>query len=563
MKRCLFIFTLLLLLTALNGYSQQFDRKGIEKTTSKAIEKAYAASVRIWGYDTVKRQQNSSQFSGVVVSADGHILTVAHATIPGNTYKVIFPDGKECIAFSLGRIGFSEKQNMPDVAMMKILSKGVWPFAQMGWSGSLKVNEPCISISYPETLNQPLPNVRFGRISVPLTEWGFVESTCKMEPGDSGGPLFDYMGRVIAMHSRIDQPEEANYEVPIDLYRKYWTALNLAVDYKELPKQEDTFKPDPLAHKILTIAALENMDPQFEQQGAKLKGASLLIKSEMAGQMTASPGTLFLFDKVDTKAGVKSGSFLIGKSTLVGSDPVVELAEGETCKAVVVARDRANDLVLLKLESILKAGIKIKSFSDTTALTFNKLGRFLLSPLPSRPARVGVLSSNYFGLPRKFSAGYFGANATFIKQQIIITRITPGSPAALGKLELQDQVTGINGVAISQPPQYGGELMKYAPGETITIQGVRNGVPYNLSVLLASFPSKGHPAEQVTGGKSLRLDDFKKVFAHDAAIQAKECGGPVFDADGVFYGINIARFSRTTTLAVPAAVIFEFIARSI
>jgi serine protease Do len=51
------------------------------------------------------------------------------------------------------------------------------------------------------------------------------------------------------------------------------------------------------------------------------------------------------------------------------------------------------------------------------------------------------------------------------------------------------------------------------------------------------------------------VDGFKKLFAHDANIKSDECGGPVFDAEGNFYGINIARFSRTTTLAIPADVI--------
>lgn len=192
------------------------------------------------------------------------------------------------------------------------------------------------------------------------------------------------------------------------------------------------------------------------------------------------------------------------------------------------------------------------------------MGKFLLSALPGKASKPSVLSSVDFALPRKFSAPYFGANANFIKEQIILTSIIPGSPAAEAKLELKDQVTGINGTPISQPPQYGAEIMKYSPGDTITIEGVRAGVPYSLPVALKRMPARGnHPADRLEGGKSIRLDDFKQVFAHDAAIKADECGGPVYDADAKFYGINIARFSRTSTIALPRSVLYTFIKDSL
>ncbi|WP_316788529.1 trypsin-like peptidase domain-containing protein [Pedobacter frigoris] len=564
MKKCLilFIFSASLAFST-KTYSQSFDYKALEKITSGALSKAYSASVRMWGYDTVKKQQNSAQFSGVVVTAEGHILTAAHATVPGNTYKVFFPDGQERIAVALGRIGFKEKQNLPDVAMMKIIGNGKWPFAEMGWSSSLKTNEPCVSIAYPETLSQSKPSVRFGRISVPMTQWGFVQSTCKMEPGDSGGPLFDYMGRVIALHSRIDKPEDVNFEVPVDLYRKYWTALNKSIDYDKLPDEENDVLSDPFANKIITIPALENIGNQFLNLESKFKGTSLVIKSVLNGKEQQALGALFLLDKMLVKSGMRSGSFIIGKSTLIGNNPIVNLGSGKLIKAVVVARDKSSDLVLLQLPKKLKTGITAKMLKDTSAIQFNELGKFLLSALPGQTSKVSVLGSQLFSLPRKFSSGYFGANATFINQQIILTRVTPGSPAA-DKLELQDQITGINGTPISQPPQYGAEIMKYAPGDTISIQGVRKGVPYSLPVALTVVPVRGnHPADKIEGGKSIRLDDFKSVFTHDAAISAAECGGPLFDANGRFYGINIARFSRTSILTIPAGTIYDFLKDSL
>ena len=559
----LFAFVFLIFLVH-DGRTQSFDWKALEKINAKAISRAFNSSVRMWGFDTLKNQRTSSQFSGVVVSEEGHILTVAHATVPGNTYRVFFPNGQEQLAVALGRIGFKDKDNLPDVAMMKIIGKGRWPFVEMGWSGSLKINEPCLSISYPETLDQKQPTVRFGHISTPLDRWGFVVSSCKMEPGDSGGPLFDYMGRVVALHSRIDLSEDINFEVPVDFYRKYWTSLNKVEDYVRLPIQEDRVDKDPLADKLTSIPALARLQQQFEKSETKTKGSSLMITSQQVGTVQQAVGTLFLLKKSDVKNETKSGSYLVAKSTLVGSDPTVVMKDGRVLKTNIVTRDKTNDLILLKLETILKSGIPYQSLRDTASITVNEIGKFLLSAHPTQSSRIGILSSTQMSLPRKYSVAFFGANANFINQQIILTSIMPGSPAAEAKLELKDQITGINGIPISQPPQYGAELMKYAPGDTITIEGVRNGIPYVLPVVLRKMPVRSnHPADRFEGGKSIRLDDFKQVFAHDAAVKANEIGGPVFDAEGKFYGINIARFSRTSSLALPARLIYLFLQNAI
>ena len=561
-KKLLFI-SLSLFLTGLS-YGQTFDRKAFEQTIHKGIEKAYAASVRIWGIDSATKRQNSAQFSGVVVDAAGHILTAAHAIIPGKRYKVIFTDGKEYTAEGLGKMGFEPKTGRPDAAMIKIIEKGIWPIAEMGWSYSLKVNEPCISIAYPTTLNQPLPSIRIGRISNPLTAFGFIQSTCKMEPGDSGGPLFDYMGRVIGLHSRIDKLEDINYEIPVDTYIKYWTALTVAEDYKAYPTLEDVIKIDPLATNIITINELENLSPVFSKLNTKFEGASVVVKSKLKGQPQQILGTVLLLNGKAFKNVTNDGSILLSKNSMIGNDIVVELSGGELIKASVIARDKENDLVLLKVAKKLKQGLKL-SPADTVAVNFKDLGRFLISPLTLKDTRISTLSSMYFNQPRKFSSGYFGASANFKNGQIIINRINPGSPAEVSQLQLEDQITGINGTPIDKPEQYGAELMKYAPGDTITIQGIRAGTTYNINVALTKVPARPvvHPADQFDGGKSFRLDGFDRVFAHDAIIKPYECGGPVFDADGKFYGINIARFSRTSCLAISSKAIYEFVLRSL
>ena len=112
------------------------------------------------------------------------------------------------------------------MGLIKITSPENLPVAEMGWSSNLKLNEPCISLGYPGAYDAKRGVVvRFGRITKPVAENGMIQSTCLMEPGDSGGPLFDIQGRVIGIHSNIRRSLDQNYDVPVDQFRRYWSQL--------------------------------------------------------------------------------------------------------------------------------------------------------------------------------------------------------------------------------------------------------------------------------------------------------------------------------------------------
>lgn len=542
-------------------YSQKFEAKALEKTLHKAIEKAYPASVRMWGFDTVEKQQMSGQFSGVVVSADGYILTAAHTTTPGKTYKVMFPDGKEAIARALGKIELADDNTIPDVSMMKIVTKGTWPFAEMGYSSAIKVNEPCLSIAYPETLYQPLPSVRFGHIVNVKNERGFIQSTCIMEPGDSGGPLFDHLGRVIALHSAINVPEEFNYEIPVDLYRKYWKALNAAEKYNALPTLADSVGIDPLTASIIALPQLQNLSKSFINEEKTYSKSCVLLSSKTNGAEQKIYGTLF------SSAGFKTtvkGTFIVSKSSMLGEVPTVNI-DGKQIPATIIKRDRENDLVLLQVKNIIKGSVSLKP-ADTAAIRFEQLGKFLVSPRADTTAAISVVGSTFFGLSKQLSMGFMGASIPYKKGPLLVSWIRPGSPAAVADIQAGDEMLSINNTALKKPEDYTLMMQKHWPGDTVTVNMTRNGNAYTKQIVLVERPPvsvSNHPAEMFRGGKSARRDGFNKIFTHDAILTPSQCGGPVFDTDGKFIGINIARFSRTSTLALPASVIYSFISQSI
>lgn len=548
----------LLLTVTSESYAQQIKPKKLEAILSSAIKKAYASSVRIWGFDTAKKIQTSAQFTGVVVSAEGHILTAAHVNQPGNIYLVNFPDGKTAVAKGLGEIEFTENKTIPDAAMMKIVEKGNWPHAEMGWSSSLKTGEPCLSIAYPETLDQAKPTIRFGCIADLKNKWGFIQSTCLMEPGDSGGPLFDHLGRVIALHSAIGVSETENYEIPVDIYRRYWTALNQPKTYGAMPSIQDSIGIDPRRAQIITTPDFKNPKFSFATRNSNAPQPCIRIKSTLNGQEQEVNGTLFVVQG-KIASGEAINSLIIGKSSMIGNDPAYISAKKSIISLKVIYRDQDNDLVLLQASSQVEGGIQLKQFIRDT-ISAQKLGRLLISPQPNHSERVSVIGSMYFKSLKKFSLGYLGAMATFKDNHITITMIQPGSPASISGIEAGDQVLSVNDAAIIQPVDYGTQLMKYWPGDQVTFKIKRSENLLSKDLTLGVFnPPSNHPADQFLGGKSIRRDGFPQVFSHDAIILPDECGGPVFDLNQQFHGINIARFSRTTTLVIPASIILRLI----
>jgi serine protease Do len=538
-------------ITALSGY------------VSQAIAKSYQASVLMWEIDSESGSRMSAQFSGVVVSKDGVILSAAHVVMPGKTYKVMFADGHECVARGLGRITIPPTFMLPDAAMLKITDKGTWPFAEMGWSSSLTVNTPCISIAYPESLEQRKPTVRFGHITMLKNKYGFLQSSCIMEPGDSGGPLFDLLGRVIGIHSGIEVPEDINYEVPIDTYRKFWSALSKPENYASLPADSGTVSADPLIATLQAIPNATALNKWLNANSLQYQLACVKINSTVDDKDQQIAGTVFSMDGTTIKPAFRNKMVVLSKSSMVGDAPVITMPGGKTVKASVVARNRMNDLVLLLADKVTEKGVKLNLF-ELAPMNFNSLGAFLISSRSDSSARVGVVGSMPLNLPKITSYGYIGATTGIKDDKLVFTYIQPNSAAQNSGIQTGDVLQAVDGRVVEDQLDFLKALKQYSAGDTTRIKLMRDGKEYTKQVVLKYPPQKtfNHPAELFAGGKSIRRDGFNQIFVNDTAIKANECGGPVWNAQGKFLGINIARLSRTSTVVIPAAEVRIFMAKS-
>jgi serine protease Do len=541
---------LLLSIFSTISIAQNKDFVQLENQLQTVVRKVHPTSVFIWDYDPKTKTKLGGNFSGVAIDADGRILTAAHACKPKQNYLIMFPNGQEHEATCLGTVP------RLDLAVMKINEKGNWPYAEMGWSSSLQVGEPVLSIAYPASYNERREVIRFGYVSVLNSQRGRrFTSTCLMEPGDSGGPVYDRFGRVVGIHSSIDRSLAGNYEVPIDLFRKYWTALQDPQAYTELPA-EDAIAADPLLERSReTFVTVQTSLASFPELEAKFDPLSIQISSAIGDTITNIVGTLL---------SVNGKSYVLSKSSMVGQNPTVGIDKGRPGVARVISRDLAADLVLLAIDKKNKAGIKLTDISTDT-LVFNDLSKFLISPNPDNPGQLSVLGTTTFSVRAIANAGYLGAGVEIKDNKLFFSSVNAKSPASEGKLSVGLQLVSINGKAITDIPSYINTVQMNAPGDELIFITKNEEKVDTLSIKLGKRPmaATNHVAELFTDGKSVRRDGFPEAFAHDAKLKPNECGGPVFDRNGKFMGINIARLSRTSSIAIPANVVAAFVKESL
>jgi serine protease Do len=155
--------------------------------------------------------------SGFIVSADGLILTNAHVVDGADEVTVKLTDRREFKAKVLG----SDKES--DVAVLKINAKDL-PVVKLGDPNVTKVGEPVLAIGSPYGLDNTATSGIVSAKSRSLpdgTYVPFLQTDVAVNPGNSGGPLFNLNGEVIGINSQIYSRtggyQGLSFAIPIDI----------------------------------------------------------------------------------------------------------------------------------------------------------------------------------------------------------------------------------------------------------------------------------------------------------------------------------------------------------
>ncbi len=146
-----------------------------------------------------------------------------------------------------------------------------------------------------------------------------------------------------------------------------------------------------------------------------------------------------------------------------------------------------------------------------------------------------------------------------------ISAIRAGGGAAAAGVQVGDVLTAIDGQLLSDSPLALAALLRGRwPGETVTLTVLRQQEELELGAPLY-WQHEVHEGPQdrneaMSGRVSQRRTGFPLVLQHDIPLSARTVGGPLLNLAGQCVGLNIARYSRAETYAIPAAALVELLA---
>ena len=186
---------------------------------------------------TVSVRIGPAQGCGVIITGTGYIVTAAHVAMrPGKKAIVTLSNGRQIAATTLGM------NRRVDAGLIRIdpdqNGDKPWPHASLGTSKGLVEGMWCIAMGHPGGYDVGRgPVIRVGRLLRVKPE--VILTDCALIGGDSGGPLFNLAGDLIAVHSRIGNDVSENLHVPIDHYDYAWDRMASGESWGFLPH----FKP--------------------------------------------------------------------------------------------------------------------------------------------------------------------------------------------------------------------------------------------------------------------------------------------------------------------------------
>ncbi|MBI3865871.1 MAG: hypothetical protein HY290_28690 [Planctomycetia bacterium] len=126
-----------------------------------------------------------------------------------------------------------------------------------------------------------------------------------------------------------------------------------------------------------------------------------------------------------------------------------------------------------------------------------------------------------------------------------------------GSIDVGDVITRVDGKECPDLAAYEAKTKseKFIGGDFIMFSIRRSGVTSQVALPIEAESSADSITSREYAVTSLRLTGFPSVVSHDTIVARQHCGGPVVDLEGRVVGVNIARFHRFSTLAIPQATI--------
>lgn len=200
------------------------------------------------GLEPKQRLERASLGTGVIINAQGNILTNEHVIRGAARVTATLTDDREVECEVIG----SDPDN--DLAVLKMIKPGNIRPARLGTSNDLMIGETVIAIGNPYGLSQTVTtgvvsaNYRSFRVQDKIYR-NFIQTDTAINPGNSGGPLINIRGEVIGINTAIyGNAQGLGFAIPIDKAKRVLADLIqfgerqaawLGLEVQEEPLQTD------------------------------------------------------------------------------------------------------------------------------------------------------------------------------------------------------------------------------------------------------------------------------------------------------------------------------------
>ena len=370
------------------------------------------------------------QGSGFIVSSDGLILTNAHVVRDVKEVTVKLSDRREFKAKVLGA------DPVTDIAVLRIDAKGL-PTVRLGDPKQLQVGDPVLAIGSPfgfeQTATQGIVSAK-GRSLPGDAAVPFIQTDAAVNPGNSGGPLFDGSGAVVGINSQI-YSQSGGYQ-----------GLSFAIPINVALKVKDEIVATGKAQHARLGVTIQDLNQTLAQSFGLDKPDGALVASVTPGSAAAA-------------AGLKSGDVV----TAVNGEPIVRSGSLSSRIGLATPGDKVK-LTVWRDKSAREVDVKLGSAEESDK-TFAKAG--------------GEVQPGQLGLALRPLTPGERAQAK-IEQGLLIEGVA--GPAARAGLAQGDVLLAINGQAVGSIEQVRGVMESKPKSVALLVerQGERIFVPVKL-----------------------------------------------------------------------------------
>jgi serine protease Do len=374
--------------------------------------------------------------SGVIVSADGYVLTNNHVVRGADEVSVVLYDDRELRATIVG------VDDKTDIAVLKVEASDLVP-AKLGNSDDMKVGQWVLAIGSPFGLDQTVTAGIIsakGRVTGIIGSGGyedFLQTDAAINPGNSGGPLVNMQGQVIGINTAIAS-------------RGGMGAGNVGVGFAIPSNMASSIMQNIRANGGKVVrgylgAAIQNMN------------AGLADSFGFNGRRGVLIGSVFENSPAQ-KAGLREGDIV----TELNGRPVETQSQLRNSIAALAPNSKAQ-LGIFRDGKPQKVTVNVGELAGDTPESQQVIA----------PAKSTELGLSVEPLTRELAQeiGHKGE-----LQGVVVTQVAPGSVAVQAQLQPGDLIVAIGSQPIKSPNDYRNALDKLDLKAGVRMQVMREGV---------------------------------------------------------------------------------------